>query len=123
MKTIFVVLGLLGIALLFLSLSEAKATGSCRTHHCDEEQQSSSTIVSVVKDDDGAKATLNAAGATILLGCAGVSGYQGIKNHRWHWPYEWCLGLVDRRPRKAEDDVRVTPSNLSDQPMGVRIFQ
>lgn len=121
MKTIFIVLGLLGIALLFLS--EAKATGSCRTHHCDEGQKSSPTIMSVVKDDDGAKATLNAVGGTILLGCAGISGYQGLFNQRWNWPYEWCFGLVERKPGKAEDDARVTPSNLSDKPIGVRIFQ
>lgn len=126
MRNIFVALGVLGIVLLFLT--EAQATGACRTHHCDDDgtQQSNPSSPVIRKDNDDGQRVLGGLGSAVLVGCAGISGYQGLWNGQWHWPYEWCLGLVEDRlskPSASHSENKVTPDNLSDKPIGVRLYQ
>lgn len=108
------------VILLSILNNPTYASGSCRTHSCEDSGDRTVNQYFQVKDDDGAKRTLEAIGWSALGACVGTSIYQGAVNNDWRfcWNYfEW----KDKKPAKY--DGKITPDNLSDKPIGVRLYQ
>lgn len=67
---------------------------ACGTHTCGDPEPE--IQYRVVHHDSTATYVQGAVGA-VLLGCGGYALVRGFSDSRWHWPYEWCLGMVPRR--------------------------
>lgn len=105
------------VILLSLLHRPVYASGSCRTHDCEDR-----TIYKYIniKDDDGAKRMLEAIGWSALGACVGTSFYQGLTNKDWRF----CWNYFEWKPEdKLKDNGKITPDNLSNKPYGVRLFQ
>jgi len=108
---------------LSLIVIPAQASGACPLRHCDDDSETTVNNSYFLKKDrltfeDYAKSV----GITAVVGCGLYAGYQGLENKRWRWPIQWCTDFL-RKEARAADNGRVTPDNLSDRPIGVRVYQ
>lgn len=117
----FFALGVAGLVMLLVA-APASASGSCPLHHCEDSGSTVNNSYFFKKDRLTGEDYAKSVGITAVVGCGLYAGYQGLGNKRWRWPIQWCTDFL-RKEVRATDDGRVTPDNLSDRPIGVRVYQ
>lgn len=112
---------LVGVVItIFIMSGPVRASESCRKHECESEDHAPTYKYVLVKDYDNAKRTIEGAGLSLVSACVGMSLYQGVFNKDWRF----CWKYFEFKNKTAEKhDGRVTPDNISDKPIGVRLYQ
>lgn len=119
----WVVICFLIVAATLVTALDAKASESCRHHDKCDKPVTVTQVTVVEKDRFTGEDFLKSAGILAISGCGITSIYQGTVNGAWRWPYEWCLGMDRPKTQSIATDGKITPNNLSDQKINVRVVQ
>lgn len=111
------------VAAALVTVLDAKASESCRHHDKCDKPVPVTQVTVVEKDKFTGEDFLKSAGILAISGCGITSIYQGAANGKWRWPYEWCLGMDRPKTQSIAADDKITPNNLSDQKINVRVVQ
>ena len=102
------------LALLAFFITPVFASGSCRSHHCDDETAPAPATTVIVKKDSVPVGAIVA--GVITIGAVIYCGHRRwVKN-------DPCFGEPLKKTSEADD--RITPANVKDEkPYGVRLYQ